>query len=311
MEPVAPEAGSPTHYKWNTDRLAAGTGNRFEVLADELMVEHLAAIDSSYAPEEIVSGFHGSLTLAAVKTIGRRLVSRTSKPWLDGEIQEIIRQRRHILRDISKCGVANCALLERSRQVSTKLSRLSRMKRKAAQLQFCREVEADPSGKLLWTKWKQRSKLNANGMPSVILDDKGDLVVEPAKVRATWAKYVEQLGEGDSLDKEQDSGHCAPGGVDAVVKENLFSCRLADVGDAITSCERRVTKFDDVYARRVLSALETMDPMSRVIPELDKPIAVESGVGASPWESCRGRRHYGRVTQAGRHWHGDGTSSAL
>ena len=163
--------------------------------------------------------------------------------------------------------VKHLSYVEINRKYSThwgKLLVITKSMRKEAQFKFCREVESDPTGKLLWTKWRQRAQAGSSELPSVVLDKDETLVVDPVKVRATWASYVERLGLEDTILEDATESN--------EEIQDILHERLQDVGDSIRKDAPR-NKFDDLYARRVIDALTRLDPYTRVVPELDRQIS--------------------------------------
>ena len=253
------------HYKWNT-AAEAHNRNRFESLSDSFMTDLMVSTASGgqKSCESFVDEFQAAVTRAADRTIGRRLVSARTKPGFGKDLKCLVQRRRNLLRDLRKSGGANTRLHSFLDSVSSKVKLITKSMRKEAQLKFCREVESDPTGKLLWTKWRQRAQAGSSELPSVVLDKDETLVVDPVKVRATWASYVERLGLEDTILEDATESN--------EEIQDILHERLQDVGDSIRKDAPR-NKFDDLYARRVVDALTRLDPYTRVVPELDRQIS--------------------------------------
>ncbi len=99
-------------------------------------------------------------------------------------------------------------------------------------------------------------------------------MVEPDKVRATWADYVSKLGADDLLESTGAgaSSTADDNDGDALVDLVASPLPLRDCTDRISSSPSTPGPFDDDYTRRLVKALTKLDSTARTVPELDARI---------------------------------------
>jgi hypothetical protein len=248
--------------QWNLSDMNTRRWKAFECRCDRYMVGWMASFIPTEAPqteEQADQHFKDWLQAfdqAGLEIIGRRLVGKNSKSWYP-ELAGVIMERRAAGKAVRESsGAAKDAAKVRLAELRRKLRSVSKRCRRAAQLKRLRSVDASLDSSANF--WKSVDALNRHtdshgSLPRAINDKEGELVTDPVDVLKAWRDFTAELGKEDVI---------------------------PDVERGQSDRREASTKYDDVFARKVLAELREVFAGDGV-PELDREITwdeVHSGI---------------------------------
>ena len=222
-----------THLKWRTENMAVGDWNFYEALCSEKMVHWNRAFDEDKTDpqrklERGLATFVGAMKHCALAAVGQKKVGRRAKGWWKPQLTELVRQRR-ALHDRARTTtgqtrVAVLAALGRARRL---LRTMCRRSRRAWERDGADNIDRlGCSSRQFNSRWRRHMESVDRRVPDAVVDGKGGLVTQPTMVLAAWREYLCGLCADDTK---------APGFLNGA---------------------QRDSKFDDGFARRVLSELK-------------------------------------------------------